>query len=316
MKVANRRGPTSACAQRGAIFGPVTRNPGVCPCGRSRHFHEGSRLAADSVGNREQARAHPRKAPRREAMLRTTRRVTVTTDGAAYYEKTAALLQSLEDIDSSFQSAQSKPRGHLRVDIGGTFARLVVIPALPDFLAKYPDISIDFGVSDRQVDLISDNVDCVIRSGELNDLSLVARLIGNAPWVTCATPGYLEKHGVPRKPGDLETGHSIVNYISTRTGRPMPMNFARGKEKIELAVPHVVGVNESKAHFEAAMEGLGIIQTFSYMAQSHIEKGDIVPILEDWNPAPYPFYVVYPPNRYLSNRLRVFIDWIAGHFVT
>ncbi|WP_326929024.1 LysR substrate-binding domain-containing protein [Caballeronia sordidicola] len=249
-------------------------------------------------------------------LLRTTRRVTVTTDGAAYYEKTAALLQSLEDIDSSFQSAQSKPRGHLRVDIGGTFARLVVIPALPDFLAKYPDISIDFGVSDRQVDLISDNVDCVIRSGELNDLSLVARLIGNAPWVTCATPGYLEKHGVPRKPGDLETGHSIVNYISTRTGRPMPMNFARGKEIIELAVPHVVGVNESNAHFAAALAGLGIIQTFSYMAQSHIEKGDIVPILEDWNPAPYPFYVVYPPNRYLSNRLRVFIDWIAGHFVT
>jgi LysR family transcriptional regulator for bpeEF and oprC len=241
-------------------------------------------------------------------LLRTTRRVTVTTDGAAYYEKTAALLQSLEDIDSSFQSAQGKPRGHLRVDIGGTFARLVVIPALPDFLAKYPDISIDFGVSDRQVDLISDNVDCVIRGGELSDLSLVARLIGNAPRVTCATPGYLEKHGVPRKPGDLETGHSIVNYISTRTGRPTPMYFARGKEKIELAVPHVVGV--------AGLAGLGIIQTFSYTAQSHIEAGDIVPILEDWTPAPYPFYVVYPPNRYLSNRLRVFIDWIAGHFVT
>jgi len=249
-------------------------------------------------------------------LLRTTRRVTVTTDGAAYYEKTAALLQSLEDIDSSFQSAQGKPRGHLRVDIGGTFARLVVIPALPDFLAKYPDISIDFGVSDRQVDLISDNVDCVIRGGELSDLSLVARLIGNAPRVTCATPGYLEKHGVPRKPGDLETGHSIVNYISTRTGRPTPMYFARGKEKIELAVPHVVGVNESNAHFAAGLAGLGIIQTFSYTAQSHIEAGDIVPILEDWTPAPYPFYVVYPPNRYLSNRLRVFIDWIAGHFVT
>jgi LysR family transcriptional regulator for bpeEF and oprC len=245
-------------------------------------------------------------------LLRTTRRVTVTSDGAAYYEKTAALLQRLEDIDSSFQSAQGKPRGHLRVDIGGTFARLVVIPAIPDFLAKYPDISIDFGVSDRQVDLISD---CVIRGGELNDLSLVARLIGNAPRVTCATPGYLDKHGVPRKPRDLETGHSIVNYISTRTGRPTPMYFARGKEKIELAVPHVIGVNESNAHFAAGLAGLGVIQTFLYTAQSHIEAGDIVPILEDWRPAPYPFYVVYPPNRYLSNRLRVFIDWIAEHFL-
>jgi DNA-binding transcriptional LysR family regulator len=141
-------------------------------------------------------------------------------------------------------------------------------------------------------------------------------LIGNAPWVTCATPGYLEKHGVPRKPENLETGHSIVNYISTRTGRPMPMHFARGKEKIELAAPHVIGVNESNAHFAAGLAGLGVIQTLRYMAQSHIEAGDIVPILEDWTPAPYPFYVVYPPNRYLSNRLRVFIDWIAGHFVT
>jgi len=247
-------------------------------------------------------------------LLRTTRRVTVTTDGAAYYEKTAPLLQTLEDIDTSFRSAQSKPRGHLLVDIGASLARLVVIPALPEFLAKYPDIRIDFGVSDRHVDLISDNVDCVIRGGVLNDLSLVARLIGNAPWVTCATPGYLEKHGIPRKPSDLEAGHSVVNYVSTRTGRPVPMHFARGKDKIELAVQHIVGVNESNAHYAAGLAGLGIIQTFLYTAQAHIATGELVPVLHDWCPAPYPFYVVYPPNRNLSNRLRVFIDWIAERF--
>jgi DNA-binding transcriptional LysR family regulator len=247
-------------------------------------------------------------------LLRTTRRVTVTADGAAYYQKTVPLPQELDDIDTGFRAAQNKPRGHLRVDIGASLASLVIIPALPDFLARYPDIRIDFGVSDRHVDLISDNVDCVIRGGVLTDLSLVARQIGHAQWVTCATPAYLDKHGVPLHPRDLESGHSVVNYVSTRTGRPMPMPFARGEEKFEIVVPHAVGVNESNAHFAAGLAGLGIIHTFLYTARAHIASGDLVPILQDWRPAPYPFYVVYPPNRHVSNRLRVFIEWVAQRF--
>jgi DNA-binding transcriptional LysR family regulator len=247
-------------------------------------------------------------------LQRTTRRVSVTPDGAAYYEKTGRLLKELGDIDGSFGSAQAKPRGHLRIDCGGSTASLLLIPALPEFLQRYPDIQIDLGVSDRHVDLISDNVDCVIRGGVLTDMSMVGRQIGAAGWVTCATPAYLKQHGVPTHPDDLATGHRVVNYLSARTGRVTPMRFNKGGEKLEISLRHAVGVNESNAHFAAGLAGLGIIQTFAYTARAQIAGGALVPVLEDWQPAPYPFHVVYPPNRHLSNRLRVFIDWIAERF--
>jgi len=247
-------------------------------------------------------------------LQRTTRRVSVTPDGAIYYEKTGRLLKELGDIDGSFGSAQSRPRGHLRIDCGGSTATLLLIPALPDFLQRYPDIQIDLGVSDRHVDLISDNVDCVIRGGVLTDMSMIGRQVGAASWVTCATPAYLAQHGVLKHPDDLASGHRVVNYLSARTGRVTPMRFAKGSEKLELSPRHAVGVNESNAHFAAGLSGLGLIQTFAYTARAHIASGALVPVLADWQPAPYPFYVVYPPNRHLSNRLRVFIDWIAERF--
>ena len=247
-------------------------------------------------------------------LQRTTRRVSVTPDGAAYYEKTGRFLKELGDIDSSFGNAQATPRGHLRIDCGGSTATLLLIPALPEFLQRYPDIQIDLGVSDRHVDLIADNVDCVIRGGVLTDMSMIGRQIGAASWVTCATPVYLEQHGVPTHPDQLSTGHRVVSYLSARTGRVTPLRFSKGAEKLDLTLPHAVGVNDSNAHFAAGLAGLGIIQTFAYTAHAQIASGTLVPVLADWQPPPYPFYVVYPPNRHVSNRLRVFIDWIAERF--
>jgi len=246
-------------------------------------------------------------------LQRTTRRVSVTPEGAQYYEKTQRLLKELDDVDASFSAAQSRPRGHLRVDMGSSVANLIVLPALPAFSAQYPDIRIDMGVSDKHVNLIGDNVDCVIRGGELTDLSLVGRQVGSASWVTCATPGYLREHGTPKRPSELEEGHRIVQYLSTRTGRGMPLNFEKNGEKVEVG-GRAVGVNESNAHVAAGVAGLGVIQTFRYAAAPHLESGALVPILEKWQPPPYPFYVVYPSNRYVSNRLRVFIDWTAELF--
>ncbi|WP_394780425.1 LysR substrate-binding domain-containing protein [Undibacterium sp.] len=251
-------------------------------------------------------------------LQRTTRRVTVTPDGAAYYEKTARILKDLGDVDTSFGTAQSTPRGHLRVDTGSSLASLVIIPALPEFLQRYPDIQLDLGVSDRHVNLISDNVDCVIRGGTLMDESLVGRQIGKAAWVTCATPGYLQQFGVPTHPQQLQQPHQhrIVNYLSARTGRVVPMPFAKGAERLEITGRHAVGINESNAHLAAGLAGLGIIHTFAYTGRSHIASGALVPILQDWAAPPYPFHVAYPPNRHMSNRLRVFIDWIAARFET
>jgi LysR family transcriptional regulator for bpeEF and oprC len=247
-------------------------------------------------------------------LQRTTRRVSVTPEGAAYYEKTARMVKELEDIDSSVGAAQGRPRGHLRIDMGSSLANLVIIPALPEFLARYPDIRIDLGVSDRHIDLIGDNVDCVIRGGRLTEMSLIGRQIGSASWVTCATPAYLKQHGIPKAPEELEKNHVIVSYLSARTNRAVPMQFAREGKKLEIVGTRSIGVNESNGHLAAGVAGLGVIQTFAYTARPHLESGALIAILEKWQPAPYPFYVVYPPSRHLSNRLRVFIDWIADRF--
>jgi LysR family transcriptional regulator for bpeEF and oprC len=247
-------------------------------------------------------------------LQRTTRRVTVTPDGAAYYEKTARVLKELEDIDASFSAAHKRPYGRLRVDVGSSLASLVLIPALPEFLARYPDIRVDLGVSDRQIDIIGDNVDCVIRGGKIDELSFIARALGRAPWVTCATPGYLKQHGKPNGPRDLEKAHHVVNYVSARSGRIMPMHFEKNGERIAVSGRHLVGVNESNAHLAAGLAGLGVIQTFAYAAQAAISRGELVPILQSWQPEPYPFYLVYPPDRHMSHRLRVFLEWASERF--
>ena len=205
-------------------------------------------------------------------LQRTTRRVTVTPEGRDYYEKTTRILRDLEDIDTSFDVARSKPRGHLRVDVGGSTARDVLVPALPGFMARYPDIRIDLGVSDRSADLISDNIDCVIRGGALDSSSLVARHIGDAALLTCAAPAYLKQFGTPAYPEELKNGHRLVSYLSPQNGRAFPFRFARGAEKLEIKVEHRVGVNESNAHLAAAVAGLGIVQTFAYAARAALER--------------------------------------------
>lgn len=246
---------------------------------------------------------------------RTTRRVTVTPDGAAYYERTARLLNELEDIEAGMTNAQASPRGRLRIDIGGSPARLILIPALPEFHARYPDVQIDLGVSDRNVDLMSENIDCVIRGGEITDQSLVARRIGELPWVTCATPAYLSKHGTPTHPSELEgEQHLVATYFSARTGRTLPLNFSRGGEEYQISGRYVVAVNESNAHIAVGLTGLGIIQTPTFMACPHLQSGELVTVLDDWAPAHHPVYVVFPPNRHQSAKLRVFVDWVVDLF--
>ncbi|MBB4865737.1 DNA-binding transcriptional LysR family regulator [Pseudomonas nitritireducens] len=244
-------------------------------------------------------------------LQRTTRRVTVTPEGQDYYAKASRVLRDLEDIDSSFAVTRGKPRGHLRIDVGGSTARDVLVPLLPDFLARYPEIRIDLGVSDRSVDLIGDNVDCVIRGGPLDASSLVARRLGQAPMVTCASPQYLRHNGIPAYPEELRNGHRVVSYLSPQTGRAVPLRFERDGERSELKLDHRIGVNESNAHLAAGLAGLGILQTFTYAAGPALRDGTLVEILADWRPAPYPFHVVYPQSRHVTHRLRVFIDWLV-----
>ncbi len=245
---------------------------------------------------------------------RTTRRVTVTPDGAAYYERTIRLLNDLDDIEASMTNAQANPKGRLRVDIGSSVARLIVIPALASFYERYPDIQLDLGVSDRPVDLITDNVDCVIRGGELHEQSLVARRIGNIAFMTVASPDYLRRHGTPQHPLDLEQGHHTINYFSARTGRQYPHEFEKDGEHIDISGRYQLAVNESNALTEAVLAGLGVSQIGTFGATPHLQSGALVQVLAEWTHPPVPVYVVYPPNRHLSAKVRAFVDWAAELF--
>lgn len=244
-------------------------------------------------------------------LQRTTRRVAVTAEGQDYYEKAGRLLRDLEDVDASFSAARGTPRGLLRVDIGGSTARDVLIPALPGFMTRYPDIRVELGVSDRTVNLISENVDCVIRGGALDDSSLVARHLGDAHLITCASPRYLKAHGVPAYPDELRNGHRLVSYLLPSSGRAVPFRFRSEEGAFEIKGEHRIGINESNAHLAAAIAGMGLVQTFSYAAGPALRDKALVEVLRPWRPAPYPFHVVYPNNRHLTHRLRVFIDWLV-----
>lgn len=249
-----------------------------------------------------------------QLLQRTTRKVTATPEGQEYYEKARRVLIDIEDIDTAFSVAKQQPQGHLRIDVGGSTARDVLIPALADFIRRYPDIRIDLGVADRPVDLISGNVDCVIRGGALEDSSLIARHIGHAEMITCATPAYLKQHGIPAYPEELRNGHKLVSYLSPVTGRAVPFRFTFAEETREINLSHHIGVNESNAHLAAAVAGLGIVQTFRYAVGAQLAAGSLVEILAKWRPPHYPFYVVYPQNRHVTHRLRVFIAWLAEIF--
>ncbi len=245
---------------------------------------------------------------------RTTRRVTVTPDGAAYYERTSRVLNDLDDIEASMTNAQAKPSGRLRVDVGTTVARELIIPALADFYRRYPDIQLDLGVTDRSVDLLADNVDCVIRGSELLDQSLVARRVANVPLMDVASPAYIRAHGTPTHPEQLDQEHTTVNYFSTRNGRPYPNEFEKDGQRLEISGRYKLSVNESNAMIAAVRAGLGVGQIAAFTALPLIERGELVQVLPDWTCHTIPLHVVYPPNRHLSAKVRAFVDWVAELF--
>lgn len=245
---------------------------------------------------------------------RTTRRVTVTADGAAYYERTARLLTELDEIDSSISNAQATPKGRIRVDVVAMVACEIVIPALCGFQKRYPDIQVDLGVGDRIVDLVADNVDCVVRGGDIMDESMVARRLGKVDFITCAAPAYVERRGLPRHPREIEEEHLLVGYFIAGGSQILPLDFNRGEERIEVSGPYRVAVNDSNAYLAAGLAGLGIFQTARFAVAEHLAKGELVPVLEDWNCDGIPVHVVYPPNRHLSAKVRVFVEWMAEVF--
>lgn len=251
---------------------------------------------------------------RTKLVERNTRGLTVTPEGEAYRDQAVKLLADVEEMDLSAASQRSSPRGRLRVDVGSSIANMVIIPALPDFRARYPDIELLLGVSDRPVDLIEDGIDCVIRGGELADTSLIARRLCTLHSVTCATPDYLATHGVPEHPQELEAKHAAIGYLFPQSGKSLPMRFAKGAETYEINPRLAVSVSESTAFTTALLAGLGIGQTFGFNARPHLADGQLVAVLEDWEQPTLPIHLVYPATRHPRARLRAFADWAVELF--
>jgi LysR family transcriptional regulator, regulator for bpeEF and oprC len=244
---------------------------------------------------------------------RTTRLVTVTTDGAAYYERCVRILSDVRDAEESLSRTRLSPSGRLRVDMSSGLASEVVIPALSDFFERYPDIMLELGSTDRPVELVEEGIDCAIRGGELVDSDLIARRVGVINFVTAASPDYLARHGMPQHPRDLER-HRCVNYFSAKTGKIYDWDFRRGDERIDIAMRGVIALNDSNAYVRAGLAGLGVIQMTDYLLLQHVAAGRMVQLLPDWTSEPLPVHVVYPHNRHLSAKVRVFVEWVSELF--
>ncbi|MDT9634582.1 MULTISPECIES: LysR family transcriptional regulator [Pseudomonas] len=243
---------------------------------------------------------------------RTTRKVNVTADGAVYYERVLQLLADMDDAETSLSGAATLPRGRLRVDVPSPLASMILVPALPGFYARYPDIQIDMGVSDRIVDMIDENVDCVVRGGELTDQSLMARRVGDLALGVFAAPSYLARVGTPTHPRELEdANHRIVGFLWARTGKPLPYAMGKHQESLQIKGRYALAVDDGNAYLAAGLAGLGVLWLPTYMSKAFEDRGELVPLFKDWHLDPMPLYVAFPPNRHISLKLRVFIEWVT-----
>ena len=244
---------------------------------------------------------------------RTTRKLNLTADGAAYYERVVRVLAEVDDAETSLSSTSALPRGRLRVDVPSPLARIILVPALPAFHAQYPDIQLDMGVSDRIVDIIGDGVDCVVRGGELTDQSLIARRVGDLQLGVYAAPAYLERAGTPLHPQELEdTHHRIVGFLWARTGKTLPYAMHRAGERVHVKGKYIVSVDDGNAYLAAGLAGMGVLWLPEYMAKEHAARGELLPLFDGWSLDPMPMYLAFPPNRHVSAKLRVFIDWVVA----
>ena len=242
---------------------------------------------------------------------RTTRKVTPTQDGVAFYDRCQRVIADVEDTENLFRQTAAQPSGKLRVDVPGRIGRLIIAPALPDFLDRYPQIDIDLGVTDRSVNLVEDSVDCVLRVGPLSDSGLIARSFGELPLINVVSPAYLARHGTPRTSDDLGD-HWAVNYASPSSGRVEDWEWIEDGKLRTMPLRGRVTVNSAEAYIACCLSGLGLIQIPAYDVRHHVEAGELVEVMPDHRAQPMPMTLLYPHRQHLSRRLQVFADWLEA----
>ncbi|TPI41024.1 LysR family transcriptional regulator [Mesorhizobium sp. B3-1-9] len=243
-----------------------------------------------------------------QLLRRTTRHVTTTLDGEAYYQRCLGILADIEDAEGTFGAHEV--RGRLSIDINGHLARTLVIPELPALLARHPGLSVHIGEGDRFVDLVREGVDCVVRAGTLPDSDMIARRIGMAREATLASAAYIERHGLPSTLDEL-AGHMMIGFVSSRTGQVMPLEFTVDGKIREVVLPSRVTVSNSDTAAALVRQDFGLYQAPRRRFAADIEAGRLVEVLPGNPPTPTPISVLYPRSRQLSPRVRVFVDWLV-----
>lgn len=242
-------------------------------------------------------------------LQRTTRKVTLTHDGVDFYERCKDLLADADEMEAMFQKSGEALAGRIRVDMSTRMARFTVIPALPQFLAEHPLLQLELGSTDRNVDLVREGYDCVVRAGSLAESGLVVRKVGEFEPVNCASPAYLRKHGRPKSLRDLER-HLLVHYVPTLGGKPDGWEYEEDGVWKELPMRGQVTVNNAEAYVAAAIAGLGLIQTPRSSMEEELASGRLVEVLPKLRGRPMPVSLLYPHRRQLSRRVRVFMEWL------
>ena len=250
---------------------------------------------------------------------RTTRRLSLTDDGALYHQRAITLVQDVSELEGTLRRAVATPAGRLRVDVPAAVGQYVLGPALPEFFRRYPGMVLELGSSDRPVDLVAEGVDCVIRGGLMHDDTLVARPLVTMPVATCAAPRYLADHGTPLTLDDLEhqngRGHRFVNFHSAKTGRVFPFDFIDGENARQIMRPHWVSCNDAGAHVAAGLAGMGILQLpRTRHVSTLLASGQLVAVLTNWSAGELPLALLYPQNRHLTAKVRAFSDWVKELF--
>jgi LysR family transcriptional regulator for bpeEF and oprC len=245
---------------------------------------------------------------------RTTRRLALTEDGAAYLEHARRVLADVEETEGMLGVGKRVPRGVLRVDMPVALGRQYIVPALPRFAAQYPELRVIAALDDRRVDLLEEGIDAAVRVGPLADSSLIARRVYETMFVCCASPDYLAVHGTPQTPADL-AAHNCLGLYVLSYGRVLEWVFERDGERVVIAPNGNLVLSGGEALLDTAVAGAGIAMMSDLIASRWIASGGLRPILQDWQPKTgYPISVVYAQNRHLSAKVRVFVDFVAGLF--
>ena len=244
---------------------------------------------------------------------RTTRRVQLTQDGQAFYERSKDVLADMDELQAMFQQqAAAGLRGRVRIDMSTGLARDIVIPRLPELLAVHPLLEVELSSTERRVDLVREGFDCVLRTGSVVDTSLIARPLSALRQLNCASPAYIQAFGMPQTLADL-AGHRLIHFVGTLGDKSTGFEYTDDAGTARsIAMAGAVTVNNAEAYAAACLAGLGIIQVPQVGESVHLRSGALVQVLPQFPAPPMPLNLLYANRRNLSQRVRVVMDWLAG----